>query len=150
MNYLTLKTACGKSILVDRDDYDYLSNFNWFILKGRNTNYARTNYQGKTKVLTHVIADFLGWNIENKVVDHKNGNGMDNRKSNLQVISQRQNVSKDAGWKNSSSEFRNVRRHRDKWLCEVYIKGITYYLGVYNEPEEAYLVSLFFRQEVGY
>ena len=145
-----LVTACGLQILVDDEDYEYLAQFRWYRLVSRNTTYARTGINGKTKVLTHVLSTKYKWNLNGKVVDHINKNGLDNRKQNLNVVTQQQNISKDAGYKKSSSKLRGVSKNKDKWCARLHIKGMNYYLGVFNTEEEAYQAYLNKRNEVGY
>jgi hypothetical protein len=147
---MSLQTKCGLEILIDEEDYNYLSMYKWFRLKARNTTYARTNKNKKTKVISHIIAEVYDWDLNGKVIDHINKNGLDNRKQNLQIVSQQKNIAKDAGWKVSSSEFRGVSKNKNKWAARLYHKGKHYYLGTYNTEIEARDVVLKKRQEVGY
>lgn len=145
-----LTTVCGLQILVDDEDFEYLKEYKWYRLVSRNTIYARTNVNKKTKVITHIIANFHKWDIKDKVVDHINKNGLDNQKKNLQILSQQKNISKDAGWKKSSSKYRGVSKHNNQWLARLHFKGINYYLGVYNTEQEASEAVNKKRKEVGY
>ncbi len=145
-----LLTKCNLKIQIDEDDFTYLSQFKWYKLKARNTIYARTSINNKTMTLTHVLAKKYNWNLKNKVIDHINKNGLDNRKCNLNIITQQENVAKDAGWKISSSKFRGVSKLRNKWTARICKNGKHYYLGVYDTQEEAYQAVLNKRSEVGY
>jgi hypothetical protein len=68
--------------LVDEDDYDRVSNYNWCAKKINNKyKYAVGTVDKKQVYLHHFI---MGGIIpDNMVIDHINGNTFDNTKSNL-------------------------------------------------------------------
>jgi hypothetical protein len=70
------------------------------------------------------------------VVDHKNNDKQDNRLENLQLVSQRENSSKD---KNGSSKYTGVSwdKQRSKWKSSIQINGKLKYLGYFDLEEEA-------------
>ena len=67
-----------------------------------------------------------------KVVDHINGDKLDNRVENLQVISQRGNISKSNKFKTSRFTGVNWFNLRNKWRAAIYINGKTKHLGLFN------------------
>ena len=84
----------GLKAIVDDCDYEYLSQFNWYAKKGRNTWYAVRNVQvsqtRRTTLSMHRI--ILGIIDPSIVTDHKNHNGLDNRRScNLRVCTNQEN-----------------------------------------------------------
>lgn len=84
----------GKFALVDKEDYEDLSQFPWFFHPYRDTGYAkRSEYiSSKPRVYINQSMHRRIMNApESKVVDHINGNGLDNRKSNLRVVTHRLN-----------------------------------------------------------
>jgi hypothetical protein len=74
---------------------------------------------------------------KNLVVDHINNNRLDNRLENLQIISHRENCSKDR--KNCSSSFIGVcwDKDKNKWISNIYINGFHKTLGFYDSEIEA-------------
>lgn len=74
------------------------------------------------------------------VVDHINNDKLDNRVENLQLISHRENVSKD---KKSSSGCIGVSwdKSRSKWTVGIRHKGIKVNLGRFDDLQEAVLTS---------
>ena len=72
---------------VDEDDIERVSNYKWSINKTSNqhTKYA-TTISGGTKLYLHRLIMGLGdFKDDKRIVDHKDGNGLNNKKSNLIV-----------------------------------------------------------------
>jgi hypothetical protein len=70
------------------------------------------------------------------IVDHKDGNGLNNCRDNLRVCTQRQNQANrrsDGG----ASRFVGVRRYGDKWRATIQYRGKVYHLGVFDDEVEA-------------
>lgn len=73
------------------------------------------------------------------VVDHINCIKTDNRLENLQLISNRENISKDR--KNGSSKYTGVswNKQRNKWRSNIQINGKNKHLGYFNCETAAFL-----------
>ena len=72
------------------------------------------------------------------VIDHINNIKSDNRVDNLQIISQRENNSKDK--KGYSSEYIGVswNKQANKWHSQIVIKGKVKYLGLFTNELDAH------------
>lgn len=70
------------------------------------------------------------------VVDHKDNDKLNNRLSNLQLISQRENTSKD---KNGTSKYTGVFWHKpsNKWVSQITVNGKSKRIGYFDLEEEA-------------
>ena len=73
------------------------------------------------------------------VVDHINNNPLDNRLENLQLISFRENSSKDI--KNKSSKYTGVSwdKSRNKWTSTIYILKKSIKLGRFKNEYDAHI-----------
>ncbi|HZV35101.1 MAG TPA: HNH endonuclease [Verrucomicrobiae bacterium] len=92
--------------LIDDCDFDLVSQFKWCASKGKNGNYyAATKFPGaKSLTLLHrLIMDCPA----GSVVDHINGDGLDNRRENLRICSMAQNNVNRVSNRNTSG-FRGV------------------------------------------
>ena len=103
--------------------------------------------RGRFKVHKLVAISFLGHvpDGHNIVVDHVNNDKSNNRLENLQLISHRENTSKDK--KGYSSQYVGVtwNKSTSKWLSRIVIEGELKYLGSFTyeiEAAEAYQTKL--------
>ena len=71
------------------------------------------------------------------VVDHIDNNRNNNNLNNLQIITSRENTSKDQ--KNRTSKYTGVSldKSRNKWRSNIYINDKQVYLGRFNTEQEA-------------
>lgn len=78
-------------------------------------------------------------NSDNKLIDHVDGNGLNNLRSNLRFCSPQQNCFNRAGNKASTSGFKGVCwASRDKrWKAQIQINGKNQHLGQFTEEIEA-------------
>jgi hypothetical protein len=81
-----------KEFLIDKDDYERVKRRHWYAISGGNYIGCKINVNNVSHGLgLHNFImnkfDFLGKRAEESV-DHINRNGLDNRKSNLRIISQ--------------------------------------------------------------
>lgn len=107
--------------LVDDEDYEYLNQWNWSGEKHRNTFYAHrvdTTGEKKIKIKMHrLIANVAGTKV---LIDHIDGNGLNNCKSNIRVCTSSQNSMNRKKYGNKSSLFKGVNLHRQgKWVASI-------------------------------
>jgi hypothetical protein len=103
--------------------------------------------EGKQKEMrVHVLVAmaFLGYVPDgtHKIVpDHKDGNKLNNRADNLELITQRENI--ERYWLNQkkSSQYIGVCwiKNRNKWMANIRIDGKLKYLGLYEKEIDAHL-----------
>lgn len=75
----TISLTKGLSTLVDDVEFDFLSKFNWCVQHCSIKDYASRQVNGKIVRMHRFLMDAK----EDEVVDHINGNSLDNRRSNL-------------------------------------------------------------------
>ena len=73
--------------IVDDEDFDWLNKFKWCAEKNKNTFYAARG-RNKKRVLMH--REILN-PLPKMQIDHRNGNGLDNRRYNLRVCTDSEN-----------------------------------------------------------
>lgn len=125
--------------LIDAEDFDLVTSHRWHLsAKGED---KRTDYvKGPGDVKLHA---FLMKPAPGSVVDHMNGDGLDNRRANLRVCTSaenRRNEPKRAA-SSASSPFKGVSwdASREKWTAKITIEGATKNLGRFDRAEQAAL-----------
>ncbi|MGA2092801.1 MAG: HNH endonuclease [Sedimentisphaerales bacterium] len=126
--------------IVDPQDYYRLKNFNWFLSGSSKKFYAhRTikigNIETKTVSMHRLIMDAP----KGLVVDHINGNGLDNRRANLRLVTSLQNHWNGRKMENTSSRFKGVCFYKAyrKWIAYINVAGKRIYLGYFDVEIEA-------------
>jgi len=126
----------GKFAIVDAGDYGRLSQYNWQAHKDGYTYYARRSRTEpvtgrRTTVPMH--REILDVGVD-KVVDHINGNGLDNRSVNLRAATTAQNCMNRRLHKKKSSPYRGVsfNRQLQKYVAYLGYKGNRMYLGCFD------------------
>jgi len=100
-------------------------------------------YEKQKKVMIHqlVAESFLDHSPSGHkiIVDHINHNKLDNRVENLQLITQRENLSKDKFRKNFTSKYTGVSWYKTskKWRAAIQINGKEKRLGLFTNELEA-------------
>ena len=81
------------------------------------------------------------------VVDHKDNNPLNNHIDNLQIITNRQNSSKDK--KGGTSKYVGVSWQVYKWIARIRINGKKVHLGYYDKEYDAHLAVQAKLKEIG-
>jgi HNH endonuclease len=142
-NMRTIKLTQGQVTLVDNDTYTWARKFKWYAWK-RKSNYSfyvRRGIGGRVdhqKIWLHHC--IIGKPLNGLMVDHINGDGLDNTRKNLRIVS-------------SSGNGRNKYKHRNgglfgarisgkRWRADIVVNGKTVYLGTFATKEQAHTVAI--------
>lgn len=140
-----LPLSQGKVAVIDFDDFEKVRDLKWCAVKGGNNFYA-ASYRGKKYVSLHRIVTDCPPNLE---VNHINGDGLDNRRENLQVCTCQQNLAAYCRKKKgASSKYRGVARHTQTKRWQAYCKNT--YLGIFDSEEKAALAYNAEARELGF
>jgi hypothetical protein len=110
--------------VVDDQDADLVNRYKWHTVKGKNTFYAGSNdYSGDKKVDVRMHWLIIGKPDRGSVVDHIDGNGLNNLRNNLRICSYGQNGANRKAW--GASKFLGVAllKGRSKPCWEARITG---------------------------
>lgn len=133
----------GMVALVDAQDFERLSQYSWRARKGSKPGGPELYYASRRVPSAagrgpeiHMHHDLLGPGL----VDHKDGNGLNNQRSNLRHCTQSQNLANARfGSKGKTSRFRGVSFHRAKgrWQAQSKLNQKKVHLGRFVSEEEA-------------
>ena len=122
--------------LVDDDDYERLNLGRWRWCRNSKGYVMRTTHVGGRAMnfrLHRVVMDAPD-GIE---VDHRNGNKLDNRRSNLRLATSALNSQNQLLSHANTSGYRGVTRERGRWKAKSVLDGRTHHIGYYATAEEA-------------
>ena len=123
----------GKVALVDSADYDMLIGFKWRAIRIRHTWYAHTYVGTGAEEFMHRLILGAG---PGQRVDHRNGDGLDNRRSNLRPTTNALNQANRRRIR-SKSGFKGVIWRNGKWRAYITVDQRFVSLGSFATPEEA-------------
>ena len=98
--------------------------------------YAATRYKGNNTIF-HDIA--FQERYKGQIIDHINGNRLDNRMANLRVVNRQQNAFNTGMRSDNTSGHIGVSwsKAKSKWVAQIQINGKSIYLGRYSLIEDA-------------
>lgn len=130
----------GQCAIVDDADFAWLSQWKWCASKSDVGFYAmraeKTNGRARYLYMHRVLADAR----PGDVVDHIDGDRLNNRRSNLRLATARQNAMNTRAHYDGSSRFKGVWRNAKKgrpWCAGICVRGVRMHLGVFQTEEAA-------------
>lgn len=145
--YVIGYTSNGVEFYIDKEDYGRVSEYHWWADK----NGYIIGYIGNM-VGNLFLHRFIMRPPADKVIDHINHNPSDNRKSNLRICEQKDNM------RNKSLDKRNTTNHtgvykspyNGKWLAKICCDYRLINLGTFDTIEEAIQVRKEAEKKYGY
>lgn len=134
-----IKLTQGKYALIDDEDFDRVSKFKWWTQRCINSSYAvRVEFLNRKRRIVYMHRFILN-HTSDLEIDHKNGNGLDNRKNNLRPVTHQQNSMNRAIGKNNSSGYKGVsfKIKTGKYYACIIINGKFVHLGVFLNALDA-------------
>ena len=139
--YIQLYDRNGEKIeraTVDRVDYLLVKNYKWCLFLSKNKaksdhKYVQSRIEGKSIYLHQFL---MG---SRSGTDHKDNDGLNNRRSNLRLCTSTQNNCNRKIGKQNSSGFKGVSFYlpTNKWSARIGYKGKERRIGYFDTPEEA-------------
>lgn len=128
----------GKIAIIDDEDYNSVSKYNWQVRKSYNVWYAlRSSHTPIRKTI--FLHRFLLHPKSNERCDHINGDGLDNRRINLRIATFAQNQMNRRKNPGFSSRFKGVmwNKQHNKWMTQIKINKKQIHLGYFSDEVEA-------------
>jgi hypothetical protein len=129
----------GFVALVDDKDYDSLIKYRWHFMRARKLTYAyraETNGGKQTNILMHrQIMDAK----KGTIIDHLDGNGLNNTRSNLRFVTSSQNAQNTRKAHGKTSAYKGVSWHssKGKWRAVIKQSGKSTHIGYFASEELA-------------
>lgn len=133
--FVYVPVSRGKDVaLVSRDDHEEICKHKWHIQKGGAVCYAARLDENRKRIFMH--AQIIGKQPVGLVIDHANGNGLDNRRENLRAATKSQNAA-NSKKRSLLSKYKGVCKNGPGWQATICHKGKNIYLGTYKTQEQA-------------
>ena len=132
----TIILTNGQQALVDSEDFERLSTMTWRASRSGETFYAKN---GNDEYMHRLVCSCPS----GMVVDHINGNGLDNRRVNLRAVSANVNALSTKRYSNNTSGYRGVvlDKRRNLYAAQLQVRENggqrKIHLGYFPTPEEA-------------
>ena len=123
----------GLFATIDYSDFHLVRGSLWYADTTYDVCYAASRF-GKIILKMHMFI------MCKKKIDHQDGNGLNNRRHNLRVASQSQNMmNRRISKSNNTSGFKGIylHKHSGLWHARIHLNYKSKSLGYYHEPEEA-------------
>lgn len=134
--------AGGQIARVDADDLVLVAGLRWHAMRRGHTWYARHTVhrtgQNPGAVLMHRL--LLGITDPNIQVDHRDGDGLNNRRRNLRPCTRDQNHRNARCRSDNASGYKGVgfNRRLNRYFAKIFISRKTVYLGSFETAAEAH------------
>lgn len=140
----TIPLTQGKHAIVDDDVFEIISGYRW------NAHKAQTlpgSFYAQRSITVHNqpgkrTTDCLHWYVIGKpfkglVVDHINGDTLDNRRENLRIVTRRGNALNKRVHRDGLPVGARFMRGKNRWVTSIRINGRRKYLGCFKTASEA-------------
>lgn len=123
--------------LVDDEDYDRFGSLAWTLVECNGLFYANRNIDGHIVYLHRAISGCERG--DGNVVDHRNGDGLDNQRANLRVTTHARNARNRRSRVFGTSRYRGVywNTRRSKWFARAKVNYKHVWLGAFDDEHEA-------------
>jgi AP2 domain/HNH endonuclease len=135
----------GKVAAIDASDYAWLKHWKWYAANiptkcGEHWYAVRnlySNIDGKQRII-RMHREIMGAEPDVEV-DHRDGDGLNNERSNLRLATRTQNAQNRRKQMNTSSKFKGVTWDNDcgKWMAQIIVNRKRFYLGRFHDEAQA-------------
>jgi hypothetical protein len=134
----TIRLIGGREAKVSDCDFARLRHFKWYPRPNGKTVYAERNVQWPGPHTTmQMHREIRGLRKGDPPLDHKNGDGLDNRRSNLRFCKGGQNTHNAGPRSDNTHGFRGITKQGARWRAQIEVDKANKGLGTYDTPQEA-------------
>lgn len=138
----TIKLTQGHYAMVDDEDFEFLNQWKWRVLKAQRKNTPPVWYAHRTTPRPHRKAVYMHREVLRRFgfeqfqdSDHKDGNGLNNQRDNLRPVTRSQNLANARKKTGCTSRFKGVYWHKttNKWMARI----DRAYIGTFSDESDA-------------
>lgn len=136
--FLESKKHGRKYAFCDIEDWNELKKFSWSLKLDGRTFYAKTHFPRNSSTLMHRMILKCA-NLNESVVNHKDHNGLNNRRNNLEICSRLDNSRFRQKPITNSTGFKGVQKRGKKFVAKIKKFGKSIWIGTYKNIRNAAL-----------
>jgi hypothetical protein len=142
----TIPLTRGKFAVVDDEDFDELSRYNWHCVTSKK---SQTIYAARTATQAERMSGapkFIKMHRQitmappRQRIDHKDGDGLNNRRDNLRFATHQQNMFNKSREQRSSAKYKGLARHSTGWISSIIVNDKAHHLGIFPTQWAAAIV----------
>jgi hypothetical protein len=137
----TVPLTRGKVAMIDDEDTERVLAHKWFAkwFKSGGRYYAGRYVYNKGKLKLILMHRFILDAPTGIEVDHKNMDGLDNRRSNIRLATHGENQHNKCAYRQNKSGFKGVHfnKRRGGFCAQIQHRKVPHYLGCFDTPEDA-------------
>jgi hypothetical protein len=130
----------GQVALVDDADYPIIASYKWFAARSQQGTYYAVRHPNKYKPMVIMHRVIMGCSTASMIIDHIDGNGLNNQRTNLRFATARLNGLNRFRRKPTKKNLPVgvSQSHRmTRYAAYVQIKGKSVHLGCFDTSEQA-------------
>jgi hypothetical protein len=137
-----IRLNIGKYARVDPPRFHEISKYTWFAKKDSHyaTTYkaVRLTPHGSFNCLIYMHRQILNA-PKGRIIDHKDGNGLNNTSDNLRFATKSQNGCNKQGRRNTSSKYKGIawNRRTKRWIATINVDKKRLHLGYFDSETDA-------------
>jgi hypothetical protein len=132
-----IKLTKDKYAIVDAEDYEKLAQDDWHLYVSKSKNYYAFRYEDGKFIKMHRVIMNAPAGV---FIDHRYGNGLDNRKINLRIATIAQNqYNRRKTSRKTTSKYKGVffKKDMNKYCATICLKGKRTHLGYFDNEIDA-------------
>ncbi len=138
----TIQLSQGKETIVDDDVFELLNDMKWHVMHVSDNKMfyaARSislfNGARRKSLMHHYI---IGKPLKGFMIDHRNGDSLDNRRENLRIVTNRVNQQNRKAHRNGRLVGASYHRASGKWRSYIRMDGVVKSLGYFDTERQAH------------
>lgn len=129
----------GKTAIVDAADYEFLMQWKWHVIfkkHGSRWYAGRISPETSRTILMHRLLLNAPAHLQ---VDHKDGDGLNNCRSNIRLATHAENRRNCGPWRKGTSGAKGVSwfKQYSKWQARITVNRVSIHLGYFIEKSDA-------------
>lgn len=138
-----IQLSSGDKTFVDAKDFDFLNRYKWQLNKNphKKAYVDRRISEGKKRWRIFLHHAVIGYPLHGLQIDHIDGNGLNNTRENLRIVTPRENCANNKTKINKTSKYIGVYWYRKfkKWSADIWVNHKKEFLGYYDNEIDAHL-----------